>query len=190
MKSRNSPEISLNRRARVSSGLLVVLSGVLLMQASGNLPVAAESGKSSAQNAAQAKKRGNYKHTPKVVKQLSVKDPECRPFSPSEMDWRGFSAIQKATFEEAYKLAGGSTLSEATKKYEQLAAQLESFQIFYNLGLIHAEAGDLAAAEQALKKSGTINPGNRETFKLLSQVLKRLGKDAESKAYMDRYLQL
>lgn len=126
----------------------------------------------------------------KEAVKLSIKDPECQSFAPSAMAWDGFSASQKSSFEEAYRLEKESRLTEAVRKYRELSTQVNSFQLLYNLGVAEAASGNLASAEADLKRSAQANPHNRATFKLLSQVQSALGKEAEARYSMDKYLQL
>ncbi len=117
-------------------------------------------------------------------------DPECRPFSPVSMDWKGFSEAQKHEFEDAFKLAAEFHYDLAIKKYEILSVQIKKSEIFYNLALAQCADGDLLLAESSLKQAAKLNPLIRETFKVLSKIEKALGNTAEAQYNMNRYNEL
>jgi len=120
-------------------------------------------------------------------KRLSVKDPECKPCSglPNSV-----SLADKANFERAFQLAERGHTAQSVAVYRDLAAKLNLFECSYNLGLAQASVGDLKGSEASLREAIRLNPGVKETYKMISQVQEALGKHDEAKANMNHYLQL
>jgi hypothetical protein len=117
-------------------------------------------------------------------------DFERKPYAASQLEWKPGTEHQRAMFDLAFNLQEHHHLAEAQKKYRELSSSFENFALFFNLGICEADAGELAAAEVDLIQSAKLNPGHRDTYKMLASVQEALGKPKEARVSHDRFLKL
>jgi tetratricopeptide (TPR) repeat protein len=111
------------------------------------------------------------------------------PLPPVQPDARDSEELQQ--LKHAYDLQLQGKLPPAVEVYEKLTQEgTNSYRCWFNLALCYESLGQSEKAESAVRSSIEINRLNSDSFLLMSQIQKKLGKITESKAAYQRYLQL
>ena len=121
-----------------------------------------------------------------IVKPFQIETVKEKLDSMDEVGTLAFTAEVQASFDDAMNLLESEEYNQALELFEELLAQVETPEIYFNIGYIKTVQKDYSGAIMAFRKATQLNNLNAKAFEAMGRAYKAMGQNKEAEMSLNK----